>query len=203
MSKKYFPSLLVVLITIVYSIYFYCSCIIIPYQTKDDKRIVFTQYIYHLAEKEEKTPVNTQAITDWDSANTQYVIGELDAVAERLQIRPDRPNPHVSTEGNIPIAPHEVPEEQPVADSGRQGHSRVMLSRNRAIKALSALSFKDKLWLVKLLGRCSMEELIRIKDMLQDGVTYEENLSMYKMLGQKVTDDEQKKLDTLIEAYTQ
>jgi len=38
--------------------------------------------------------------------------------------------------------------------------------------------------------------------MLEDGVTYQENLEMYMILRQKVTDEEQKRLDNLIEAYT-
>lgn len=77
-----------------------------------------------------------------------------------------------------------------------------MLSGSRAVKALSALSLKDKLWLIKVLSRCSMEEFLRIRAMLEDGVTYQENLEMYMILRQKVTDEEQKRLDNLIEAYT-
>ena len=89
-----------------------------------------------------------------------------------------------------------------VPDTGRQGDSRVLLSGSGAASAISSLSFKDKLWLIRILGRCSIEELRQITGMLQDGVTYEENLAMYRILREKVTDDEQKKLDSLIEAYT-
>ncbi len=39
--------------------------------------------------------------------------------------------------------------------------------------------------------------------MLEDGVTYQENLEMYRMLRGKVTDEEQERLDALIKSYTQ
>jgi hypothetical protein len=71
--------------------------------------------------------------------------------------------------------------------STRQNESRVLLSGGSTIKAISSLSFKDKLWLVTILSRCSMQE----------------NLEMYRMLRGKVTDEEQARLDALIKSYTQ
>jgi hypothetical protein len=87
--------------------------------------------------------------------------------------------------------------------STRQNESRVLLSGGSTIKAISSLSFKDKLWLVTILSRCSMEEFLNIMAMLEDGVTYQENLEMYRMLRGKVTDEEQARLDALIKSYTQ
>lgn len=92
---------------------------------------------------------------------------------------------------------------QSMPNSARQNESRVLLSGGSTVKALSSLSFKDKLWLVTILSRCSMEEFLKIMAMLEDGVTYQENLEMYRMLRNKVTDEEQERLDTLIESYTQ
>jgi len=79
----------------------------------------------------------------------------------------------------------------------------MLLSGSNVIKALSGLSWQDKLWLLKILSRCSMDELLQIKSMLEDGVTWEENKAMFTILRKKVTDQEQKKIDSLIEAYTQ
>jgi len=100
---------------------------------------------------------------------------------------------------DVPTQPQE---NDHTIEYGSRKDSRVLLSGSRAVKALSSLAFKDKLWLIRLLSRCSMEELIEIKVILQDGVTYEENLVMYKILRQRVTDQEQKRLDSLIESYT-
>jgi hypothetical protein len=92
---------------------------------------------------------------------------------------------------------------QPMPNSARQNESRVLLSGGSTLKAISSLSFKDKLWLVTILSRCSMEEFLKIMAMLEDGVTYQENLEMYRMLRGKVTDEEQERLDALIKSYTQ
>ena len=92
---------------------------------------------------------------------------------------------------------------QSVPNSSRQNESRVLLSGGSTVKAISSLSFKDKLWLVSILSRCSMEEFLNIMAMLEGGVTYQENLEMYLMLRGKVTDEEQQRLDALIKSYTQ
>ncbi len=83
-----------------------------------------------------------------------------------------------------------------------QGSSRMLLSDNSFLKALSRLSWSDKLWLTKILSRCSLEEFIRIKNMLGDGVTWEENRAMFLILNSKITKEEQERLDSLIEMYT-
>jgi hypothetical protein len=90
-----------------------------------------------------------------------------------------------------------------ISNSARQNETRVLLSGGSTVKAISSLSFKDKLWLATILSRCSMEEFLNIMAMLEDGVTYQENLEMYRMLRGKVTDEEQQRLDALIKSYTQ
>jgi len=193
LSRRSFSSVLIVLVTVVYVVYFCVNCNIIPYTTGHDKEIFITHYIYSYLPKKAQSPVNTSAAAE---------IAKIAVDAEGPEKGNGTAIEYIAAADSHKLL-HSPIAEEIVPDSGRQGDSRVLLSGNGAAKAISSLSIRDKLWLAKILGRCSMQELLRIKDMLQGGVTYEENLEMYRILRQRVTDDEQKKLDTLIEAYTQ
>ncbi|MDD2573931.1 MAG: hypothetical protein WCS98_07005 [Bacillota bacterium] len=232
MSDRRFGSILVIVVTLMYCVFFYFNCIIVPYtagygkgfiwkrnnpigghdtvcrdegsagigdNTKDDihdepsvieiKPVIIGQAFQPLSELSQ--PASDQ------TGQTESTSETLNALAQPVPPRSDETNKTVQP--RLSDKPQTV-QSQP--SDTNQGGSRVLLSGSRAVKALSALSLKDKLWLIKVLSRCSMEEFLRIRAMLEDGVTYQENLEMYMILRQKVTDEEQKRLDNLIEAYT-
>lgn len=256
MSNKSHKSIFIIIITLLYCIYFYFNCIIIPYTAVYDNYIIYYDKekisgcrVYPVGAQEEPAEAPVRAVSGRDAQYTGYVDSLFGHAAENApetgSFRTN--NTPASTYGpgqNAPYLPGssapylpdsaehpaqvlpgiygetvrdgpenskqdtQLPpsgtgqESRPVSGSAGQNDSRVLLSGSRTVKVLSSLSLKDKFWLVELLSRCSMEELLLIKTLLKDGVTYRENLEMYRMLREKVTDDEQKKLDALIEAHT-
>jgi hypothetical protein len=226
LSRKSLKSILVILITALYYIYFFFNCMIIPYPPVYDNYIMCNdkKNVFNISEYEEKPFASVET----DEQNKQLPSGNNDrgfpAVAPEsaVQARKTLPDgdeqlvqytPDITGQsfrispdsaGSKTLSPRDAVGQHGEAglESTRQRDSRVLLSGSKTVKALSALSLKDKLWLFSILSRCSMEELLRITALLEDGVTYQENLEMYRVLRQRVTDDEQKRLDTLIEAYT-
>ncbi|HOC09402.1 MAG TPA: hypothetical protein PKN88_07745 [Bacillota bacterium] len=209
MSSNSFKCLLVMVITALYVVFFFFNCIIVPYPAVNDKYIAKT-------DRENISSIHICPDTPRPKPADEHVMastgGDVQGGDSVCNISPQ---PDYSEEEAVPPGLDEAdrdtrpsPEDpvkngQPMPNSARQNESRVLLSGGSTLKAISSLSFKDKLWLVTILSRCSMEEFLKIMAMLEDGVTYQENLEMYRMLRGKVTDEEQERLDALIKSYTQ
>ncbi|MGI6704559.1 MAG: hypothetical protein ACOX42_11235 [Clostridia bacterium] len=233
MSDKRFGSILVVVVTLLYYVFFHFNCIIIPYTAGYGKEFirggnnptggqvaegrdgvtpgtgspiteaepeVIGQAFQPLQELPQPVPdqkYRTEPLSELLTSQAQPALPQSDVTGQTVQAQPgNKPRTIQPRQGSKPQAV------QPRTEGTDPNGSRVLLSGNRAAKALSSLSLKDKLWLLRVLSRCSMEEFLRIRAMLEDGVTYQENLEMYRILRHKVTDEEQQKLDSLIEAYT-
>lgn len=196
MYKIRLLNLLMIVITVCFALYSHINCNIIPYTkpTGQDKEIVITHYIYTFPGRGPKPIAGTAAVISIDNRQ--------ETVRKQPKTYTDSSPDFVPAAGTQCRQYQNVQKVDTVPDTGRQGDSRVLLSGSGAASAISSLAFKDKLWFLRILGRCSIEELRQITGMLQDGVTYDENLAMYKILRDKVTDEEQKKLDSLIESYT-
>lgn len=209
MSSNSFKCLLVMVITALYVVFFFFNCIIVPYPAVNNKYIAKT-------DRENISDIHVHPDTPRQKPADEHVVAPTGGgVQGGDSVCSISPLPNYSEEEAVPPGLDEAdrdtrpsPEDpvkngQPMPNSARQNESRVLLSGGSTLKAISSLSFKDKLWLVTILSRCSMEEFLKIMAMLEDGVTYQENLEMYRMLRGKVTDEEQERLDALIKSYTQ
>ncbi|MBA1334039.1 MAG: hypothetical protein HPY66_1523 [Firmicutes bacterium] len=201
--------LVIILAAMVHYILFLHSFPVIPRRPPETKDICFTFYIYTpktitSKTEEPKNIINKEfeeilleVYAAQTSGKSAYAQAEEGLGAREIFYAQD---PEIG-ERDEPLP--DSGETHQVSETGRQGNSKMLLSGSNVIKALSGLSWQDKLWLLKILSRCSMDELLQIKSMLEDGVTWEENKAMFTILRKKVTDQEQKKIDSLIEAYTQ
>lgn len=209
MSSNSFKCLLVMVITALYVVFFFFNCIIVPYPAVNNKYIAKT-------DRENISDIHVHPDTPRQKPADEHVVAPTGGgVQGGDSVCSISPLPNYAEEEAVPPGLDEADRDtrsspadpvksgQPMPNSARQNRSRVLLSGGSTLKAISSLSFKDKLWLVTILSRCSMEEFLKIMAMLEDGVTYQENLEMYRMLRGKVTDEEQERLDALIKSYTQ
>ena len=209
MSSNSCKCLLVMVITALYVVFFFFNCIIVPYPAVNNKYIAKT-------DRENISSIHICPDTPRPKPADEHVMASTGGgVQGGDSVCNIPPQPNYAEEEAVPPGLDEADRDtrpspadpvkngQPMPNSARQNESRVLLSGGSTIKAISSLSFKDKLWLVTILSRCSMEEFLKIMAMLEDGVTYQENLEMYRMLRGKVTDEEQERLDALIKSYTQ
>jgi hypothetical protein len=206
----------VVVITIVYCYIFHVNCLIIPHNQMIYKPVIFTFFIYGYPERPQLQPDETLA----DGATGRLADMVWPITDEPETCSSDNTASYRAPEGyehidTLPVIVHTDAQANPVrpviddaeavdqAESGRQAHSRTLLTADGVFKALTGLSLRDKLWIIGILSRCSIDQLLVIKSMLEGGVTWEENKAMFDILREKVTDEEQAKLDRLIEFYTQ
>lgn len=196
-------------ITALYVVFFFFNCIIVPYPAVNNKYIAKTDRennssIHICPDTPRQKPADEHVVAPTgggvQGGDSVCSISPLPDYAEE-EAKP--PGSDQADRDTRPSPEDPVKNGQPMPNSARQNESRVLLSGGSTLKAISSLSFKDKLWLVTILSRCSMEEFLKIMAMLEDGVTYQENLEMYRMLRGKVTDEEQERLDALIKSYTQ
>lgn len=196
--------LVVILASMVPFILFLNSLGIIQRQPPETKEISYTFYIYTPKDAELKTEESKNIINkEFEEILLKAYAAQIPNNAEEgpgaREVFSAQDSESDGEDGPLPDhgETHGMPE------TGRQGNSKMLLSGSNVIKALSGLSWQDKLWLLKILSRCSMDELLQIRSMLEDGVTWEENKVMFMILRKKVTDEEQERIDFLIEAYTQ
>lgn len=200
--------IVVLIITIAYMVFFYNNCLIIPYSPEKNKSVSFTFFIYtpskDVVKAEKKQKKHNDAIEDTFALH--FIVPEKNEGTQAGSENQSCSSGKVVPPPGDDIGDNKIPcdggETSRVSGTGRQGNTKMLLTANKVIKALADLNWQDKLWLLKILSRCSMDELLQIRSMLKDGVTWEENKVMFTMLRKKVTDEEQKKLDSLIEAYT-
>jgi len=209
LSSNSFKCLLVMVITALYVVFFSFNCIIIPYPAvnnkytaKTDRENISSIHICPDTPRPKLADEHVMASTGGDVQGGDSVcnISPLPNYAEEEAVPPGLDEAGRDTRPS-PASPDNTG--RTISNSARQNETRVLLSGGSTVKAISSLSFKDKLWLATILSRCSMEEFLNIMAMLEDGVTYQENLEMYRMLRGKVTDEEQQRLDALIKSYTQ
>lgn len=230
MSNKRFESILIIAVTLLYCAFFYFNCMIIPYTGERGKEIVHNPQrplyddVLPPADGDIRLIGDTNLLSEAFKAPLEasepLAISKSMETPEFPQLSETSEPSKLSGEATFPGATEPlkrtdsaetlqrslgIGEVQRVQSSSavdtKETGSRVLLSGNRASKALSSVSLKDKLWLIKLLSRCSMEELLQIRSMLKGDITYEKNLEMYRIMRRNITHEEQAKLDALIKKH--
>lgn len=199
LAKNRKRELILLLTTVAYLAFFYLQNGQTPYMEDKVNRVHVVHYIYYPVLYEQKTDLGLEITSEEEEQ--QDILHQVDRFASKTG----------EEAVQATVREYQAQRRKEVAAKATRssksstvspGKPQLLLSGQGVVRALSKLSWKDRLWLAGILSRCSLKELMAIRDMLQGGVTREENREMYLMLRNKISDEEQNKLDRLIEIYT-
>lgn len=107
-------------------------------------------------------------------------------------------------DGGKPLKPftaYKISDLQKVEKTSLQGtnsEARLYMSVNEMMYAVNNVSLKDKLWLATIARKIKKDNINRISNVLEAGITYTEIEELKNILGQDLSSDEIERLDGML-----